>query len=65
MFCEVNILLFSSLANIITASVRRQFGARWVGGSLDKWSVVGGRLVGGSVGRWLVDLIKPVLMLLE
>ena len=55
MFCEVNILLFSSLANIIPASVRRQFGARWVGGSLDKWSVVGGRLVGGRwVGGWWI-----------
>ena len=39
-FCKVNILLFSSLVNIITASVDR-----WVGGQ-----VVGGRWV---VGRWI------------
>ena len=39
-FCKVNILLFSSLVNIITASVDR-----WVGGQ-----VVGGRWVGG---RWI------------
>ena len=39
-FCKVNILLFSSLVNIITASVDR-----WVGGQ-----VGGGRWVGG---RWI------------
>ena len=39
-FCKVNILLFSSLVNIITASVDR-----WVGEQ-----VVGGRWVGG---RWI------------
>ena len=44
MFCKVNILLFSSLLNIITPS-----GGRWVGGSVGKWSVVGWSVVGGLV----------------
>ena len=36
MFCKVNILLFSSLLNMITASVGRWVGGRWVSG---RWSV--------------------------
>ena len=44
MFCKVNILLFSSLLKIITASV-----GLWVGGSVGKWSVVSWSVVGGSV----------------
>ena len=44
MFCKVNILLFSSLLNMITASVNR-----WVGGSVGKWLVVDWSVVGGSV----------------
>ena len=44
MFCKVNIMLFSSLLNVITESL-----GRWVGGSVDKWSVVGWSVVGGSV----------------
>ena len=39
MFCKVNILLFWSLLNMITASM-----GRWVSG---RWSVVGGLVVGG------------------
>ena len=46
MFCKVNILLFSSLLNMITASVDRWIVNRWVSG---RW----------SVGRWSVDLRKP------
>ena len=42
MFSKLNILLFSSLLNIITASV-----GRWVSGSVGKWSVVGGSVVSG------------------
>ena len=42
MFCKVNILLFSSLLNMTTASV-----GRWVGGSVGKWSVVGWLVFGG------------------
>ena len=41
-FCKVNILLFSSLLNIVIASVGRWVGGRWVGGRL-----VGGTVVGG------------------
>ena len=54
-FCKVNIMLFSSLLDMITESLSRWVGGRWVGGSVDKWSVVG-----WSVGRWSVDLIKPL-----
>ena len=46
-FCKVNILLFSSLLNVIIASVGRRVGGRWVGGSLGKGSVVGWLVVGG------------------
>ena len=42
MFCKVNILLFSSLLNIITESV-----GRWIGESVGKWSVVRGSVVRG------------------
>ena len=42
MFCKLNILLFSSLSNMITASV-----SQWVGGSVGNWSLVGGSVVGG------------------
>ena len=41
MFCKVNILLFSSLLNMITASVGWWGSDQWVGGSVGKWSVVG------------------------
>ena len=41
MFCKVNILLFSSLLNMITASVGWWGSGQWVGGSVGKWSVVG------------------------
>ena len=51
MFCEVNILLFSSLLKVIAASVDW-----WVSGSVGKWSVVV-----WSVSRWSVDFIKPLL----
>ena len=44
MFCKVNVLLFSSLLNMIIASV-----GWWVGGLVGKWSVVGWSVVGGSV----------------
>ena len=44
MFCKVNIMLFSSLLNMITASL-----GRWVGGSVGQWSVVGWSVVRGSV----------------
>ena len=52
MFCKVNIMLFSSLLNMITESLGRWVGGsvvggRWVGGSVSKWSVVGGSVVGG------------------
>ena len=49
MFCKVNIILFSSLLNMITESLGRWVGGRWVGGSVSKWSVVGWSVVGGSV----------------
>ena len=41
-FCKVNILLFSNLLNMIIRSV-----GRWVGGTVSKWSVVGGSVVAG------------------
>ena len=44
MFCKLIILLFSSLSNMITASV-----SQWVGGSVGNWSLVGESMVGGSV----------------
>ena len=47
MFCKLNILLFSSLLNMITASVGRWVSSRWVGGSVGKWSVVSWSVVGG------------------
>ena len=46
MFCKVNILLFSSLLNMITASVGWWGSGRW---SVGRW----------PVGRWSADLIKP------
>ena len=45
MFCKVNIMLFSSLFNMITESLGWWVGSRWVSGSVGKKSVVG----------WLVD----------
>ena len=51
-FCKVNVLLFSSLLNMIIGSV---VGGSVVGGSVGQW--VSGQ---GSVGRWSVDLIKPI-----
>ena len=48
-FCKVNVLLFSSLLNMIIASVGRWFCGRLVGGSVGKLSVVGWSVVGGSV----------------
>ena len=56
MFCKVNILLFSSLLNIIAPSGGRCVVGRWVGGSVGEWSV--GRWL---VDWWSVDLIKPFL----
>ena len=56
MFYKVNTMLFSSLLNMITASLGRWIGGRWVGGSVGRW--VSGRW---SVGRWSVDLIKTHL----
>ena len=53
MFCKVNILLLSSLLNIVTASVSRWIGDRWVGG---RW--VSGRW---SVGRWVGSWWERVL----
>ena len=47
MFCKVNIMLFSSLLNMITESLGRRVGGRWVGGSVGKWPVVSGSMVGG------------------
>ena len=44
MFCKVNIMLFSSLLNIITSSL-----GRWTGGSVSKCSVIGWSVVAGSV----------------
>ena len=46
MFCNVNILLFSSLLNMITASVGKWVGGRWVGGLVSRWSLVGWSVVG-------------------
>ena len=54
MFCKLNTLLFSSLLNMIIASVGRWLDGQWVGGSVGKWLVVG-----WWVGGWLMDLIKP------
>ena len=48
-FCKVNILPFSSLLNIVVASVGHRAGGRWVDGSVDKWSVVGWSVAGGVV----------------
>ena len=48
-FCKVNVLLSSSLLNMIIGSVGRWVCGRWVGGSVGKWSVVGWSVVGGSV----------------
>ena len=58
-FCKVNVLLFSSLLNMIIASVGRWICDRCVGGLVDKWSVVHWSVVGGPVGWRLVNLIKP------
>ena len=59
MFCKVNILLFSSLLNIITPSGGRCVVGRWVGGSVGKWSVVGWSVVGGLVvGEFNKTLFK-------
>ena len=55
MSCKVNILLFSSLLNMITASHGRWVGDRWVCVSAGKWLVVSWCVV-----RWSVGLIKPV-----
>ena len=49
MFCKVNIFLFSTRLNMITASVGQWLVGRWVGGSVRKWSVVGWSVVGGLV----------------
>ena len=46
-FCKVIVLLFSSLLNTIIASVGWWVCGRWIGGSVGKWSVVGGSVVGG------------------
>ena len=46
----MNVLLFSSLLNMIIASVVQWVCGRWVSG---RW----------SVGRWSVDLIKPIIKL--
>ena len=53
MFCKVNIMLFSSLLNMITESLGRWVDRSVVGGSVGKWSVVGWSVVGG-----LIKLIK-------
>ena len=42
MFCKVNIMLFSSLLNMITESLGRWVGGPCVGWSVGEWSVVGG-----------------------
>ena len=55
MFCKVNIFLFSTRLNMITASVGQWLVGRWVGGSVRKWSVVVDQCL---VGWWSVDLIK-------
>ena len=47
MFCKLNILLISSLLNMITASLSGWIGGRWVGGLVGKWSVVSWWVVGG------------------
>ena len=47
MFCKVNIMLFSSLLNMITESLGRWVGGRWVVWSVGKWSVVGWSVVSG------------------
>ena len=47
MFYKLDILLFLSLLNMITASVGGLVGGRLIGGSLGKWSVVGESVVGG------------------
>ena len=55
MFCKVNIMLFSSLLDMITASLCRWVGGMWVGGSMGKWSVVGWPVVGGfNKTRYLI-----------
>ena len=41
-FCKVNVLLFSSLLNMIIASVGLWSVGRWVSGRMADWSVVGG-----------------------
>ena len=48
-FCKVNVLLFSSLLNMIIGSVGRWVCGRWVGESAGKWSVVGWSVVDGLV----------------
>ena len=45
-FCKMNMFLLSSLSSILL--IQRVVGSV-VGGSVGKWSVVGGRLVFGSV----------------
>ena len=44
MFCKVNIMLFSSLLNLITESLGRWVSGWWVSG---RWSVVGWSVAGG------------------
>ena len=52
-FCKVNVLLFSSLLNMIIASVGRWVCGRTISGSVGKWSVVGWSVVDESVvGRF-------------
>ena len=56
MFYKVNIMLFSSLLNMITLSL-----GRWVGRSVGKWSVVGGPEVDGfdKTLRGLITISFP------
>ena len=49
MFYKFSILLFSSLLNVITASVGRSVGGRSVGGLVGKYLVFGCSVVCGSV----------------
>ena len=51
MFCKVNIMLFSSLFNMVTESLGWWVGSLWVSGSMGKksvvsWSVDGELVVG-------------------
>ena len=55
MFSKVNIMLFSSLLDMITASLCRWVGGLWVGRSMGKWSMVGWSVVGGfNKTRYLI-----------